>query len=183
MTEDGRRQDAAEPDLSMSPEEVTAFFQEIPRYAVVGSLRRSGSPINTAAGFHWDGQSMFFSMRNTRTLVLRLRRDPRVALFVMNTSFPIVWVSMEGTVEVVDDPDYKMALGIMRRYLDPGSESNTMADLDLDEYERNYVVAGRTLYKVTPHAVFSEDTRKLSRAEHERGGSGDVSDHRAGLAR
>jgi|GEM_PF-2945228 len=174
--------DEVEPDLTMTPEELTAFFAEAPRYVVVATLRRTGAPINTAAGFEWDGRTVQFSMRNTRTLVRRLRHDPRVGLFVMNTEFPIAWVSMEGSVEVVDDPGYETALRIMRRYLDPDHGATTMADLDLDEFERNYVAAGRTLFRVTPTAIFSEDTRKLDREAHQREAGGGVSDRRAGRA-
>ena len=155
----------------MSVLEVGAFFAETPRYVMISSLRRDGSPIVTAAGFEWDGTCVYFSMLNSRALIKRLRRDPRVGLLVANTSYPTAWVSLEGRADIIDDPGYATALRIMMRYMNPSEDSQGLKDIRLAEFAQNYVARGRTLFRVIPEKIVSRDARKLERPRHERYGT------------
>ncbi len=160
------------PGLEMTLEEIGRFLGDPSRLASVASLRRDGSPVITGVGFDWDGEAMYFSLRSTRLLNKRLARDNRVAIYVFNTSYPVAWVHMAGHAEIVADPDFERALSIMHKSLGPNSETLVLSNLDLDEFDRNYVSVGRTLYRVRPERILSEDLGKLELADHARLGGG-----------
>jgi PPOX class probable F420-dependent enzyme len=147
-------------DYAMTAEEITEFVYEAPRYATVSTLRKDGSPISDGVGIEWDGTFVYTSMRNTRAMCQRLRRDPRMCVHVMNADYPVRWVRWEGEVEIIDDPDYERTFRIMHRYMDATSDAQQLKDFNIAEYEPNYVDQGRTMYRLTVRRLQSYDARK-----------------------
>ena len=71
-----------------------------------GTVR--GRPMSNNRRVEYDGDSWFFSYRETPKL-REIEADPTVELAYVGTDRG-AWVSIEGTAEVVEDPDRKRAL-------------------------------------------------------------------------
>jgi nitroimidazol reductase NimA-like FMN-containing flavoprotein (pyridoxamine 5'-phosphate oxidase superfamily) len=148
-------------DYEMTAEELYTFLtSDPPKYAAIGSLRKTGSPIVDGIGYEWDGEDIHFSMRQTRAMVKRLRRDNRVCLHVMNIAYPVMWARIEGRAEQVEDPGFERTLRIMHRYMAPESTAQDLKDFNLEEFDKAYVEYGRTMYRVRPEYIHSHDSRK-----------------------
>lgn len=80
---------------------------EGPYYAVMTTLSPSGAPENTVVWCSWDGQHVLINTADGRRKPANVRRDPRVALAVIDPSDPFRWLDVRGVVEeIVPDPDY-----------------------------------------------------------------------------
>jgi PPOX class probable F420-dependent enzyme len=161
--------------FAMTPEEITEFLAE-PWFAGVASLRQDGSPLIVYIGYEWDGEDVYFSVRSTRLLVKRLGRDPRACFSVTNLGYPPKFVTMQGTVEVIEDPGYERTKRIAKRYID--AESPVMHDdeLDLEAFWHVYTKVGRTMFRLRPHTIVTEHAGK---GDYGAGGGGEVSDRYA----
>jgi general stress protein 26 len=71
-----------------------------------GSVR--GRPMSNNRKVEYDGDSWFFSYRETPK-VREIESDPNVELAYVGTERG-AWVSIEGTAEIVDDPERKEEL-------------------------------------------------------------------------
>ncbi len=86
---------------------------------------------------------MVISVTEDRAKTKNVRRDPRVALCVMNDGFFGPWVQIDGTAEIVPMP---AALpGLKDLYRQVAGEHP-----DWDEYERAMVDDRRVLLRITP---------------------------------
>ena len=148
------------PEYSMSDDELMEFIYEAPRFATIASLRATGSPIVDGVGIEWDGEYVYFSVRNTRAMRKRLTRDPRVCIHVMNQVYPVRWARFEGRVEVIDDPDYERTLRIMHRYMDRSSESQELTEFDVEQFDHAYLAMGRTMYRLKPERIHTHNAYK-----------------------
>jgi PPOX class probable F420-dependent enzyme len=145
--------------FSMMPGELDALLAE-PRYASMTTLRKDGSPLSVVIGYSWDGEAVFFSLRNTRMMVKRLARDPRICINVFNNEYPPKYVIMEGVAEICDDPDFEKTRATALRYMAADSPAQTISGIDMDEFFANYTSVGRVCYIVKPHRILSEDGAK-----------------------
>jgi PPOX class probable F420-dependent enzyme len=165
-----------ENSFAMTPGELDAFLAA-PRYASMATLRKDGSPLAVVVGFSWNGESVFFTLRNTRMMVKRLARDPRICINVFNNEYPPKYVIMEGVAQVFDDPGYVRTRETALRYMAADSPVQTVGGIDLEEFFKNYTSVGRHCYIVRPQRILSEDGAKWN--DHARvAGAGD-SDTRA----
>jgi PPOX class probable F420-dependent enzyme len=74
--------------------------------AVMSTFRRDGRPaLSPVLVTLDDAGRVIVSTRNTAMKVKHVRRDPRVAMAVMNDGFFGDWVHVEGSAEVVELPD------------------------------------------------------------------------------
>jgi PPOX class probable F420-dependent enzyme len=85
------------------PPEVDEFLRR-PNPAVLASLRPDGSPHTVATWYLWDGERALLNMDETRLRLRFMRRDPRVALTVLDDGSWYRHVSLLGrVVELVED--------------------------------------------------------------------------------
>jgi PPOX class probable F420-dependent enzyme len=90
------------PGLPLPPE-VDEFLRR-PNPAVVASLRPDGSPHTVATWYLWDGARVLLNMDESRLRLRFMRRDPRVALTVLDEGSWYRHVSLLGrAVEIVED--------------------------------------------------------------------------------
>ena len=90
------------PGLPLPPE-VDEFLRR-PNPAVVASLRPDGSPHTVATWYLWDGERVLLNMDESRLRLRFMRRDPRVALTVLDEGSWYRHVSLLGqAVEIVGD--------------------------------------------------------------------------------
>jgi PPOX class probable F420-dependent enzyme len=80
------------------PPEVDEFLRR-PNPAVVASLRPDGSPHTVATWYLWDGSRILLNMDVSRLRLKFIRREPRVALTVLDEGSWYRHVSLLGCVE------------------------------------------------------------------------------------
>jgi PPOX class probable F420-dependent enzyme len=165
----------------MNEAELERFINDEPRFATLATMRRAGTPITDGIGIEWDDGALYFSVRDTRAMMSRLKREPRVSVHLMNQTYPPMWVRLEGTVEPVDDPGLVRTMRIMRRYMDPASPAQTIKTFDMETFERSYMRAGRTMYRLRPDVIRSHDANKYGDGAHEQMGGAGVSDSQAAI--
>jgi len=84
------------PRLPFTPE-VDELLRR-PNPAVVASLRPDGSPHSVPTWYLWDGSRILLNMDETRRRLGFMRRDPRVALTVLDAESWYRHVSLRGEV-------------------------------------------------------------------------------------
>jgi PPOX class probable F420-dependent enzyme len=65
------------------PAEIDAFLSR-PNPAVIATLAPDGAPHTAATWYLWDGRRILLNMDESRLRLRHLRRDPRVALTVLD---------------------------------------------------------------------------------------------------
>src|SRR5687767_6297077 len=87
------------------PDDVRALLEK-PNPAVVATLRSDGAPVSVATWYLLDGDRILLNMDHTRVRLQHLRRDPRVALTVLDEASWYTHVSLVGRIEeIYDDED------------------------------------------------------------------------------
>ena len=87
------------------PPEIDAFLRK-PNPAVIATLRPDGSPHTVATWYDWEEGRVLVNMRDTRLRLRFMRRDPRVALTIIDEHNWYMHVSLLGrVVSIEDDPD------------------------------------------------------------------------------
>jgi PPOX class probable F420-dependent enzyme len=89
----------------MTPDEARAFLTDH-HNAVLATLRRDGRPQLSVVFATVDEQGrVIISTRQTAIKTKNLRRDPRVSVIVMSPGFYGEWAQVEGTAEIVEQPE------------------------------------------------------------------------------
>lgn len=73
------------------------------RWAVLTSLRRSGSPVSSVVAYAREGDELVISTPGTTFKRQTLARDDRANLCVINNEEPFNFVSIEGQVTIESD--------------------------------------------------------------------------------
>ena len=77
-----------------------ALLQER-RFAVLGTINKDGSPQLTTMWYLLDGDVILMNTKAGRTKERNMRRDPRIAVCIEDG---YSYVTISGTVEMIDDP-------------------------------------------------------------------------------
>lgn len=96
-----------------------AFHQLLRSTAVafVSTLGKRGEPQVTPIWFLWDDESVRISLVEGRQKLRNLRRDPRIALVVVDPAYPTHYLELRGTVsDLVLDPDFALERAIAEKY-------------------------------------------------------------------
>lgn len=111
--------------IEMSVDEVQAFLAQS-RTATMATLGPDGTPHLVAMWFGLIDGHVWFETKAKSQKVVNLRRDPRLTVMVEDglTYDSLRGVALEGTAEIVDDPDALWALGVnvWERYNGPYTE-------------------------------------------------------------
>ena len=131
--------------MGMSTPEQDAFLKEI-RIGFLSTLNANGSPNTMPLWYDWDGDKMrMFTSRDTGK-VRRLARDPRACLSVANpVGAPEDWVTVEGTVEMLDEGGRELACRLAAIYYEPEKAKRT---IDVWEKKDDWV-----LLELTPTRI------------------------------
>lgn len=108
--------------ITMSDEEVQTFLVQ-QRTATMATLGATGTPHLVAMWYAvLDGQIWFETKARSQKAV-NLRRDPRITCLVEDgeTYDTLRGVSLEGTAEIVDDPEalWQVGVSVWERYNGP----------------------------------------------------------------
>jgi PPOX class probable F420-dependent enzyme len=74
-----------------------------PNYGFVTTLRQDGSPHMTVVWLDWDGEHVLFNTAEGRVKPRNIRRNPLVAVGVMNREDPYQWLAVSGRAEMTHD--------------------------------------------------------------------------------
>jgi PPOX class probable F420-dependent enzyme len=111
--------------ITMDHDEIVQFLSE-QRVANIATIGPSGMPHVVAMWFALVDGAIWFETKAKSQKVVNLRRDPRISCLVEagHTYDTLRGVELEGTAEVIDDPDQLWAVGVSvwERYNGPYSE-------------------------------------------------------------
>ncbi|MGW1743920.1 PPOX class F420-dependent oxidoreductase [Nocardia sp. NPDC001965] len=109
-------------------------------FATVATIEPDGRPQTSVVWMDREGDSILFSSTTGRRKVRNLARDPRIGLTVFDSANPYRSVDIQGTAELIEDPEKALPLRLSRKYLgqDPPPEP---------EHIRRFVV------RVTPERI------------------------------
>jgi PPOX class probable F420-dependent enzyme len=95
-------------------EDVRTFLEEA-RFAVLATVNANGSPQQTVMWYELRGATIVMNTRRGRKKDRNLIRDPQVSLCIEDG---FRYVTLEGTIELVDDPATGQAdiAALARRY-------------------------------------------------------------------
>jgi PPOX class probable F420-dependent enzyme len=124
----------------VTPDEARAFVRDN-HQAVLATFRRDGRPqlSPVAAGIDDEGR-VEISSRQTAMKVKNLRRDPRISLCLLGPHWYAQWGQVEGTAEIVDQPE---ALDLLVGYYRRISGEHP----DWDEYRQAMIDEKRVLVR------------------------------------
>ena len=124
----------------MTPDEARSFLRDN-HQAVLATFRRDGRPqlSPVAAGLDDEGR-VEISSRETAMKVKNLRRDPRISLCLLGPHWYAQWGQVEGTAEIVDQPE---ALDLLVGYYRRISGEHP----DWDEYRQAMIDEKRVLVR------------------------------------
>ncbi|MGW6335215.1 PPOX class F420-dependent oxidoreductase [Nocardia rhamnosiphila] len=97
-------------------------------FATVATIDPDGRPQTSVVWMDREGDTVLFSSTTTRRKVRNLARDPRIALTVLDAANPYRSVDIQGTAELIEDPDKSLPSRLSRKYLgeQPPPEPDTI---------------------------------------------------------
>ena len=112
--------------MAMSKAERDAFLKKV-RIGTLCTLNEDGSPNALPLWYDWDGEKIrMFSVLDTGK-IRRLKADPRAALTVAEpVGVAEAWVTVEGTVEILDQGGSELGCRLAARYYEPKQAQETI---------------------------------------------------------
>lgn len=123
-----------------------AFVRSM-KWCTVTTLRKDGSPTTSVLFFGLDGDEILLSTTKDRLKAKTLKRDPRIAVTVLDEGAPYRYVTIEGTARIQED-------GIAAGHVLVNRKMRGIADWTPPAgFEETLQEAGRVLIRVTPKRV------------------------------
>ena len=108
---------------------VPASYEDLlatPSLAHVATIGPDGAPQVTPVWFDWDGARLLLAFAPDRQKMRNLRRDPRLAVSIVDPADPTRFLEIRGRVTFEDDPDRSVLARIIRKYT--GSDDLSWVD-------------------------------------------------------
>lgn len=101
----------------MIPEK-NADLLESNALAHVATIGPDGEPQSNPVWFGWDGSHLRFSQTTTRQKYRNVKRDPRVAVSIVDPANPYRYLEIRGrVVNIEDDPDLAFINSMAKKYM------------------------------------------------------------------
>ncbi len=85
--------------------------------AHVATIGPRGQPQSNPVWFGWDGEHVKISQTKTRQKYRNVRRDPRIALSIVDPEDPYRYLEIRGVVErIEEDPDLAFINSMSKKY-------------------------------------------------------------------
>jgi PPOX class probable F420-dependent enzyme len=137
--------------IAMTRDQMEQFLAK-PRNAVMGTVRRNGSPQLSTIWFLYRNGKVYCCMHNSSAKYFNIQRDPRVVICVPGAHPDARSVTIYGTAELIPS-NTDMYLRLERELAYRYHESPEEAEAYLDDYDgENASVA-----VVTPAKLIGED--------------------------
>ena len=124
-------------------DEQRTFLRDNAYAAVVTTLRSDGSPHNTVVWIDEEGGDPVFNTARGRAKDLHLKRDPRVAVMVVDPNDQYKWVAVSGRAELTEEGADASIDHLANKYL------------GVEEYPYRSPEETRVIVRVTPERVDS----------------------------
>lgn len=86
--------------------------------ANIATIGPNGEPQVSPVWFDWDGEHVLFSQTKTRQKLQNLKKDPRIALSIVDPKNPYRYLEIRGIVtRVDDDPNMDFINSMSKKYL------------------------------------------------------------------
>jgi PPOX class probable F420-dependent enzyme len=85
--------------------------------ANVATVGPGGAPQVNPVWFDWDGTNLLFGQITTRQKVRNLRRDPRLAVAIVDPANPTRYLEIRGVARLVPDPEAELTHRLAKKYL------------------------------------------------------------------
>ncbi|MGU3652930.1 pyridoxamine 5'-phosphate oxidase family protein [Arthrobacter sp. SLBN-53] len=152
--------------IVMSDEEIAEFIDHS-RTATMATVLPNGRPHLVAMWYAVLDGEIWFETKAKSQKAVNLRRDPTITVMIEDghTYDTLRGVSIDGTAEIIDDPETNMRVGISvwERYTGPYSE-------DVKPFVEQ-MMNNRVCVRVVPGRTRSWDHRKLGMPAVPLGGS------------
>jgi len=109
--------------------------------AIVSTLGPKGEPQTSPVWFGWDGNVLRFSHTKARQKYRNLKRDPRIAVTLVDPANPYRYIEIRGTATIEDDPT--------KAYIDVMSKKYT----GNEHYQGNQPGDERVIITVKPEHI------------------------------
>ena len=97
-----------------------------PALAHVATIGPDGAPQSTPVWFDWDGARLLLALEPDRQKMRNLRRDPRLAVSIVDPANPIRYLEIRGRASFASDPDQSVLARLVRKYT--GSDDLSWVD-------------------------------------------------------
>lgn len=152
--------------IVMSDEEIAEFIDHS-RTATMATVLPNGRPHLVAMWYAVLDGEIWFETKAKSQKAVNLRRDPTITVMIEDghTYDTLRGVSIDGTAEIIDDPETNMRVGISvwERYTGPYSE-------EVKPFVER-MMNNRVCVRVVPGRIRSWDHRKLGMPAVPLGGS------------
>jgi PPOX class probable F420-dependent enzyme len=139
----------------MIPSELARFLEQ-PRFAVLATVRRDGSPATTACWYDLEDGKLLITMYSDAHRLPNIRNNPHVAMTVLGED-PYQHVSLSGRVaEIWDDPDLKVMDRLSMRYTgEPWQERKpcVSALVQIDRWHSYGLLSESSVYSPTQRST------------------------------
>jgi PPOX class probable F420-dependent enzyme len=134
---------------NMTKAEYKEFLMAGTRTGKLATVRADGRPHVAPIWFVLDGDTLVFTTWHKSVKAANIRRDPRVSLNVDEEIPPFAFVTVEGTVTIIEDPAERLiwATRIAQRYMG--------ADL-AETYGKRNSVEGELVVRIEPTKVIAQ---------------------------
>ena len=85
--------------------------------ANVATIGPDGAPQVNPVWFDWDGTHLRFGQITTRQKVRNLRRDPRIAVAIVDLANPTRYLEIRGVARLMPDPEAELTDRLAKKYL------------------------------------------------------------------
>jgi PPOX class probable F420-dependent enzyme len=85
--------------------------------ANVATIGPDGAPQVNPVWFDWDGTNLRFGQITTRQKVRNLRRDPRLAVSIVDPANPARYLEIRGVARLVPDSEAELTDRLAKKYL------------------------------------------------------------------
>ncbi len=118
------------PPRNVIAPEVRRFLESMRVPCVLSTLRPDGHPITSSTwyGFSPEGD-VIIATPAARNKARNVQRDARISFLVDTREAPYRGVAIEGTGEILEDPQGAMLAAIVVRYLGPEATAARLAEL------------------------------------------------------
>lgn len=116
-----------------------------PYYAVFTTVNEDDGPENTLVWCSWDGEHVLVNTAKGRRKDRNVRRNPNVAIFVLDPEDMFRWIDVRGIVtEIEPDPDAANISAHAKLYVGVENYYGDYQDIALKEKEE------RIIFKIKP---------------------------------
>jgi len=85
--------------------------------ANIATTGRDGAPQVNPVWFDWDGTNLLFSQVTTRQKYRNLRRDPRIAVAIVDPANPTRYLELRGVARFESDAEQVLPRRLVKKYL------------------------------------------------------------------